>query len=91
MAGYKKSIAGFSHIIPGKKRDHGRVHTDTVCIIRMHTSYGTRHTEMARYRQIIVGYMNMMAEYGKMSAGNSRTLYRVLAGNSQIEAGYRRI
>jgi hypothetical protein len=57
---------------------------DTVCIIRMHRDYGRRHTEMA-------GYMQIMAEYGKMSAGNSRTLYRVLAGNSQIEAGYRKI
>jgi hypothetical protein len=32
-----------------------------------------------------------MAEYGKMNAGNSRTLYRVLAGNSRIEAVYRKI
>ncbi len=57
----------------------------------MHRDYGRRHTEMAGYRQIIAGYMQIMAEYGKMSAGNSRTLYRVLAGKSQIEAGYRKI
>ncbi len=57
----------------------------------MHTDYGRRHTEMAGYMQIIAGYMQSMAEYGKMSAGNSRTLYRVLAGNSQIEAEYRKI
>jgi hypothetical protein len=65
------------------------MYTDTVCIIRMHRDYGRRHTEMAGYMQIIAEYMQRMAEYGKMSAGNSRTLYRVLGGNFQIEAGYR--